>query len=93
MILVRWNALTGLNHFCFSQTQGAALGWYGAAPAGLKAKPILLRHSLVQPGVFGGRWPAFTPAIHRTYPLREVPEAMAYAAEGHVPGKIVIAVG
>ena len=33
------------------------------------------------------------PVIDRIYPLGEVPEAMAYAEQGHVRGKVVIAVG
>jgi NADPH:quinone reductase-like Zn-dependent oxidoreductase len=32
------------------------------------------------------------PVIDRTYPLSEVPAAMAYLGEGHARGKIVIAV-
>jgi NADPH:quinone reductase-like Zn-dependent oxidoreductase len=32
------------------------------------------------------------PAIERTYPLGEVPEAMRYAEQGHVRGKLVITV-
>jgi len=32
------------------------------------------------------------PVIDRTYPLRDVPEALGYAEQGHVPGKVVIAV-
>lgn len=31
-----------------------------------------------------------TPVIDRTYPLRETPEALRYAGEGHVQGKVVI---
>jgi NADPH:quinone reductase-like Zn-dependent oxidoreductase len=33
-----------------------------------------------------------TPVIDRTYPLSKTPEAMGYAAEGHVRGKVVITV-
>jgi NADPH:quinone reductase-like Zn-dependent oxidoreductase len=33
-----------------------------------------------------------TPAIDRTYPLSDVPQALSYAEQGHVPGKVVIAV-
>jgi NADPH:quinone reductase-like Zn-dependent oxidoreductase len=33
-----------------------------------------------------------TPAIDRTYPLAEVPEAMRYLEEGHARGKVVITV-
>jgi NADPH:quinone reductase-like Zn-dependent oxidoreductase len=33
-----------------------------------------------------------TPVIDRTYPLSDVPEALAYAEQGHVPGKVVITV-
>ncbi len=33
-----------------------------------------------------------TPAIDRTFPLREAPEAIRYFQEGHARGKIVIAV-
>jgi NADPH:quinone reductase-like Zn-dependent oxidoreductase len=33
-----------------------------------------------------------TPVVDRTYPLTEVPEALGYAEQGHVPGKVVIAV-
>ena len=33
-----------------------------------------------------------TPVIDRTYPLREVPEAIQYLEEGHVRGKVVITV-
>ena len=33
-----------------------------------------------------------TPVIDRTYPLSEVPEAMAYIGEGHARGKVVITV-
>jgi NADPH:quinone reductase-like Zn-dependent oxidoreductase len=33
-----------------------------------------------------------TPVIERTYPLREVPEALSYIGEGHARGKIVITV-
>jgi NADPH:quinone reductase-like Zn-dependent oxidoreductase len=32
------------------------------------------------------------PVIDRTCPLSDVPEALAYAEQGHVPGKVVIAV-
>ena len=31
-----------------------------------------------------------TPAIDRTYPLRDVPEALRYLGEGHAKGKLVI---
>ncbi len=34
-----------------------------------------------------------TPVIDKTYPLREVPEAMRYLNEGHARGKVVIIVG
>jgi NADPH:quinone reductase-like Zn-dependent oxidoreductase len=33
-----------------------------------------------------------TPVIDRTYPLREVPEAIRYLVEGHARGKVVISV-
>ncbi len=33
-----------------------------------------------------------SPVIDRTYPLAEVPEAIRYLEEGHVPGKVVITV-
>jgi NADPH:quinone reductase-like Zn-dependent oxidoreductase len=33
-----------------------------------------------------------TPVIDRTYPLGEVPEAIAYLEEGHARGKVVITV-
>jgi NADPH:quinone reductase-like Zn-dependent oxidoreductase len=33
-----------------------------------------------------------TPVIDRTYPLREVPEAIRYLEEGHARGKVVISV-
>lgn len=33
------------------------------------------------------------PVIDRTYPLREVPDALRYLHEGHAQGKIVISVG
>jgi NADPH:quinone reductase-like Zn-dependent oxidoreductase len=33
-----------------------------------------------------------TPVIDRTYPLREVPEAIRYLEEGHARGKVVITV-
>lgn len=33
-----------------------------------------------------------TPVIDRTYPLREVPEAIRYLQEGHARGKVVITV-
>ena len=33
------------------------------------------------------------PVIDRTYPLEKFPEAMAYAEQGHVAGKVVITVG
>ena len=33
-----------------------------------------------------------TPVIDRTYPLREVPDAMRYLEEGHTRGKVVITV-
>jgi len=32
------------------------------------------------------------PVIDRTYPLREVPEAIRYLEEGHARGKVVITV-
>jgi len=32
-----------------------------------------------------------TPVIDRTYPLSDVPEAIAYVEEGHARGKVVIA--
>jgi NADPH:quinone reductase-like Zn-dependent oxidoreductase len=35
---------------------------------------------------------AITPIIDRTYPLREVPEAIRYLEEGHARGKIIISV-
>ncbi len=35
---------------------------------------------------------ALVPVIDRTYPLAEVPAAIAYQAEGHCPGKVVITV-
>ena len=31
-----------------------------------------------------------TPVIDRTYPLGEVPEAIAYVEEGHARGSVVI---
>lgn len=33
-----------------------------------------------------------TPVIDRTYPLNETPEALAYVAEGHARGKVVITI-
>ena len=33
-----------------------------------------------------------TPVIDRTYPLREVPEAIRYLEQGHARGKVVITV-
>ena len=33
-----------------------------------------------------------TPVIHRTYELSDVPDAIRYLEEGHVPGKLVIAI-
>jgi NADPH:quinone reductase-like Zn-dependent oxidoreductase len=33
-----------------------------------------------------------TPVIDRTYPLSEVPEAIAYVEAGHARGKVVITV-
>ena len=33
------------------------------------------------------------PVIDRTYPLREVPEALRYLEEGHAKGKVVIMIG
>ena len=33
-----------------------------------------------------------SPVIDRQYPLREVPEAMRYVADGHAKGKVVITV-
>jgi NADPH:quinone reductase-like Zn-dependent oxidoreductase len=33
-----------------------------------------------------------TPAIERTYPLSEVPQALAYVGEGHARGKVVISI-
>jgi NADPH:quinone reductase-like Zn-dependent oxidoreductase len=33
-----------------------------------------------------------TPIIDRTYPLREVPEAIQYLRDGHARGKVVITV-
>jgi NADPH:quinone reductase-like Zn-dependent oxidoreductase len=33
-----------------------------------------------------------TPIVDRTYPLREVPEAIRYLEEGRVQGKVVITV-
>jgi NADPH:quinone reductase-like Zn-dependent oxidoreductase len=33
-----------------------------------------------------------TPVIDRTCPLSEVPEALGYAEQGHVPGKVVVTV-
>jgi NADPH:quinone reductase-like Zn-dependent oxidoreductase len=35
---------------------------------------------------------AVTPLIERTYPLHEVPKALAYVGDGHAQGKIVITV-
>ncbi len=34
-----------------------------------------------------------TPVIDRTYPLREIPDAIRYLEEGHARGKVVINVG
>ena len=34
-----------------------------------------------------------TPAIDRTYPLTQVPEAIRYLEAGHARGKVVITVG
>jgi NADPH:quinone reductase-like Zn-dependent oxidoreductase len=34
-----------------------------------------------------------TPVIDRTYPLRDVPEAMRYLEEGHARGKVVVTMG
>ena len=31
-----------------------------------------------------------TPVIDRSYPFEEIPEAIRYQEEGHVPGKVVI---
>lgn len=33
-----------------------------------------------------------TPVIDRTYPFADLPAAVRYQAEGHVPGKVVITV-
>jgi NADPH:quinone reductase-like Zn-dependent oxidoreductase len=33
-----------------------------------------------------------TPVIDRTYPLREVPEAIRHLEAGHIRGKLVISV-
>jgi NADPH:quinone reductase-like Zn-dependent oxidoreductase len=33
-----------------------------------------------------------TPVIDRTYPLRAIPEAIAYVGEGHARGTVVIGV-
>jgi NADPH:quinone reductase-like Zn-dependent oxidoreductase len=33
-----------------------------------------------------------TPAIDRTYPLSEVPQAISYVAEGHARGKVVVSI-
>jgi NADPH:quinone reductase-like Zn-dependent oxidoreductase len=33
-----------------------------------------------------------TPVVERTYPLSDVPAALAYAEQGHVPGKVAITV-
>jgi NADPH:quinone reductase-like Zn-dependent oxidoreductase len=33
-----------------------------------------------------------TPAIERTYPLREVPAAIGHVQDGHVRGKVTITI-
>jgi NADPH:quinone reductase-like Zn-dependent oxidoreductase len=33
-----------------------------------------------------------TPAIDRTFPLREAPEAIRYLAQGHPGGKVVVTI-
>ena len=35
---------------------------------------------------------AVTPAIDRTYPLAEAPDAIRYLADGHAAGKVVITI-
>ena len=34
----------------------------------------------------------FTPALDRTYPLIEAPDAVRYVGEGHARGKVVVTV-
>lgn len=46
---------------------------------------LLLLKELIEAG-------KVTPVIDRSYPLREVPEAIRYLEEGHVRGKVVITV-
>ncbi|MGW4638133.1 NAD(P)-dependent alcohol dehydrogenase [Sphaerisporangium sp. NPDC004334] len=36
---------------------------------------------------------SLSPVIDRCYPFEQIPEAVAYAEEGHAPGKIVITIG
>jgi NADPH:quinone reductase-like Zn-dependent oxidoreductase len=59
-----------------------------------KLMPILARSSkkdliILQELLAAG---TVTPVIDRTYPLGEVPEAIAYLEEGHARGKVVITV-
>ena len=33
-----------------------------------------------------------TPVISRTYPFHDIPEAVRYQEQGHVPGKVVVTI-
>jgi len=47
---------------------------------------LLFLNALIEAG-------AVTPVIDRSYPLREVPDAIRYLEEGHARGKLVVTVG
>lgn len=49
-------------------------------------KDLFVLNELIESG-------QMTPIIDRTYPLDETPEALGYASQGHVRGKVIIKVG
>jgi NADPH:quinone reductase-like Zn-dependent oxidoreductase len=51
--------------------------------ARMRREDLAVLHALVERG-------KVTPVIDRTYPLSEVPEAIAYLEQGHARGKVVI---
>jgi NADPH:quinone reductase-like Zn-dependent oxidoreductase len=51
--------------------------------AGAPNKGLAVLKELIEAG-------KLVPVVDRTYPLREVPEALRYFGEGHHKGKIVI---
>jgi NADPH:quinone reductase-like Zn-dependent oxidoreductase len=53
--------------------------------AGMDRDDLIILKDLVESG-------KVTPVVDRSYPLADVPEAIRYLEEGHVPGKVAITV-